>query len=184
MLLPIYVYGSSVLRQKAKDITPEYPELQTLITNMYETLDKADGVGLAAPQVGLSIRLFIVDGHLLGEDHPELIEFKRTVINPKIIEHSEEVSVYNEGCLSVPGVYADIERPISVTMEYYNEHFEKKVEKFEGFAARMVQHEYSHLDGELFIDKATPIRKKMSSGKLQEIAKGHNRAHYKTKLVK
>ncbi|HKM31686.1 MAG: peptide deformylase [Bacteroidales bacterium] len=183
MILPIYIYGSAVLRQKAKDITPDYPGLEELLKDMWETLYYADGVGLAAPQVGLSIRLFLLDGSELSEDRPELKDFKRTLINPRLLETSSETVVYQEGCLSVPNLFADIERPESVKLAYLNERFEPVEEWFYGMASRMVQHEYSHLEGELFTDLATPIRKKMLQGKLQAIAKGQVSTFYKTKIV-
>lgn len=184
MILPIYIYGSSVLREKARDITPDYPNLDKLIEDMWETLYYADGVGLAAPQVGLSIRLFMVDGSELSEDRPELMDFKRLVINPHLIETSSQTVVYQEGCLSLPKIWADIERPISVKLTYQNRHFEPVQEWFHGMAARMVQHEYAHLEGELFTDLAPAIRKKMLQSKLQAIARGEVKTFYKTKIVK
>ncbi|MFY9115874.1 MAG: peptide deformylase [Bacteroidales bacterium] len=183
MILPIYIYGSTVLRQKTQDITPDYPNLEKLMEDMWETLYFADGVGLAAPQIGLSIRLFMVDGSELSEDRPELKDFKRTIINARLLETSPETVVYQEGCLSVPKLFADIERPESVKLAYLNERFEPVEEWFHGMASRMVQHEYSHLEGELFTDLATPIRKKMLQSKLQAIAKGQVKTFYKTKIV-
>lgn len=184
MILPVYLYGSSVLRQKAQDITPDYPHLDKLIGDMWDTLYYADGVGLAAPQIGLSVRIFMVDGSELAEDRPELKDFKRLVINPRIIETSPETVVYQEGCLSLPKLWADIERPKSVKMAYLNRDFEPVEEWFHGMASRMVQHEYSHLEGELFADLAPAIRKKMLQSKLQAIARGEVKTFYKTKIVK
>jgi peptide deformylase len=183
MILPIYIYGSSVLNQKAKEISPDYPNLDKLISDMWETMYYADGVGLAAPQIGLSIRMFVVDGKDLSEDRPELKDFKRLVINPILLEESEETVVYQEGCLSVPKLYADIERPISVKLAYVNENFEHVEEWFHGMAARMVQHEFSHLKGELFVDRLPAIRKKMIHGKLRAMTLGEVKTFYKTKLV-
>ncbi|MDD3104851.1 MAG: peptide deformylase [Bacteroidales bacterium] len=183
MILPIYIYGSSVLKQKALEITPDYPNLDQLIKDMWETMYYADGVGLAAPQIGLSIRMFVVDGKDLSEDRPELKDFKRLVINPRLLEESQETVVYQEGCLSVPKLYADVERPISVKLAYLNEKFEPVEEWFHGMAARMVQHEFSHLEGELFVDRLPPIRKKMIQGKLHAMARGEVKTFYKTKIV-
>ncbi|HPW79098.1 MAG: Peptide deformylase [Bacteroidetes bacterium ADurb.Bin037] len=183
MILPIYLYGSSVLRQKAQDITSDYPNLDKLIEDMWETLYFADGVGLAAPQVGLSIRLFMVDGSELSESRPELKDFKRLIINPRLIESSGETVVYQEGCLSLPKIWADIERPVSVKLAYVNRKFEPVEEWFHGMASRMVQHEYSHLEGVLFTDLAPAIRKKMLQSKLQAIARGEVETFYKTKIV-
>lgn len=183
MILPIYVYGSAVLREKAQDITPDYPGLKQLIDDMWETMYYADGVGLAAPQVGLSIRLIVIDGKELADEDPSLKDFKRLLINPRILEVSPETCIYSEGCLSVPKLNADVERPKSVKLAYLNEDFQPVEETFDGFAARIVQHEYSHLEGVLFVDLVPAIRKKMLAGKLQEIAKGKSKTFYKTKVV-
>lgn len=182
MILPIYVYGSTVLRQKTREIDASYPELQQLIDNMFETMDNADGVGLAAPQVGLSIRLLVVDGHLLGEDQPQLATFKRVMINPVMLEESETTAQYSEGCLSIPDIHADIVRPERIKIGYYDRDFKYVEEELDGFACRMVQHEYSHLEGCMFVDLAKPIRKKMIASKLQHIAKGRAGTTYRTKL--
>lgn len=184
MKLPIYLYGSTVLRTPTQEITPQYPEFEKLIQNMFETLKYADGVGLAAPQVGLPIRVFIVDGSDLAEDYPELKDFKRVFVNPRVLEESAETCIFSEGCLSVPKIHTDVERPCSVKMAYLNERFEPMEEWFHGFGCRMVQHEYAHLEGELFIDLIPPIRKKMLESKLTAIAKGKGHFDYKTKLVK
>ena len=184
MILPIYIYGSSVLRQKAQDITPDYPNLDKLIEDMWETLYYADGVGLAAPQIGFSIRLFMVDGSELSEDRPELKDFKRLIINPQIVEVSEQTVVHQEGCLSLPKLWADIERPQSVKLAYVGRDFKPVEEWFHGMASRMVQHEYSHLEGDLFTDLAPAIRNKTLQSKLQAIARGEVKTFYKTKIVK
>ena len=154
MILPIYVYGSGVLRERAAEIDVNNTEgLKELIDNMYVTMKESDGVGIAAPQVGKSIRLLIVDGADLVEDMPELEGFKRVMINPVATWESEETAEYSEGCLSVPNIHADVVRPKSMKVKYLNENFEEKEELFEGFACRMVQHEMDHLDGHLFIDR-------------------------------
>lgn len=185
MILPIYVYGSNVLRKRAEEIDiKKETGLQKLIEDMHQTMKEADGVGIAAPQVGHSIRLAIVDGSGLEEDMPELKGFLRVMINPQIIEESEETIEYSEGCLSVPNVHADIIRPKKIKVKYLNKEYEEIVEEFDGFGCRMIQHELDHLDGHLFIDKASPIRKKMIQGKLTNIANGKGRTYYKTKLEK
>ena len=180
MVLPIYVYGAEVLRENAKEIDyASYEGLQELIANMQETMEKADGVGIAAPQVGLAIRLLIVDGAPFGEDDPELAAFRRVMINPVVLEESEETADYNEGCLSVPDIHADITRPAKIKVQYINDKGEEVTEELDGFKCRMVQHEIDHLDGKMFVDRATPIRKKMISAKLTKIAEGKVRTHYK-----
>lgn len=180
MVLPIYVYGAEVLRERAKEIDfQQYEGLQELIANMQETMEKADGVGIAAPQVGLAIRLLIVDGAPFGEDDPELAAFRRVMINPRLIEESEETAEYSEGCLSVPDIHADITRPARIKVTYTNQQGEEITEDFDGFKCRMVQHEMDHLEGKMFVDRATPIRKKMIASKLGKIADGKIRTHYK-----
>ena len=183
MILPIYVYGSGVLKKQAEEIPLDYPDLQQLITDMWETMHHADGVGLAAPQLGKPIRLFVVDGALLSDDRPELKDFKRVMINPRLVEESKTLCSYSEGCLSLPDVHVDIERPEWMVIEYTNEHLVPKSERLTGFACRMVQHEYDHLEGILFTDKASAIRKKMLQSKLQSIAKGKGKASYKTVVL-
>jgi len=183
MILPIYVYGSEVLRKRAAEIPLDYPGLQSLIADMWETMNHADGVGLAAPQLGKPIRLFVVDGACLGDDRPELKDFKRVMINPRVVEQGASLCSYSEGCLSLPDIHVDIDRPEWMVIEYVNEYLEKKVERLSGFACRMVQHEYDHLEGILFTDKASAIRKKMLQSKLQSIAKGKGKAAYRTIIV-
>lgn len=187
MILPIYLYGSPVLREVAAEVDVEKEgkeELTKLLGNLFETMKNADGCGLAAPQVGISKRILVVDGNDLVDRFPELKGFVRKMINPVVVEKSEETSEYNEGCLSIPDVDADIIRPKTITVEYIDENFELKEETFTDFASRMLQHELDHLDGIVFTDHASQIRKKMVSGKLHGIAKGCVRTHYKTKLQK
>jgi len=185
MVLPIYLYGSEVLREVAKPVDFSDKEKVTkLIEDMKETLDKSEGCGLAAPQVGVSLRLLIVDGTGMTDVYEYLKDFKRVMINPVIIEESEKKTEYSEGCLSIPGIYCDVVRPESMTVEYYNENFEKVTETFDKFACRMVQHEMSHLDGDMFVDHVAPIRKKILSKKLMNIAKGRVSARYPTKLIR
>lgn len=183
MIQTIYLYGSSVLRQVAKEADLEKKdELKALIQDLWDTLAVADGCGLAAPQIGVSLRVLIVDGTSMVDDMPYLKDFKRVMINPVVVEESAEQCEYAEGCLSVPGIYGDVLRPKKIKVEYYNENFEKVVEEFDKFGCRMVQHEMSHIDGHLFTDLLAPIRRKMVSGKLGNIAKGKIRTQYKSKI--
>lgn len=183
MILPIYLYGSEVLRRKAgpADLSDK-EKITKLVEDMKETLAKAEGCGLAAPQVGESIQVLIVDGTGMTDVYPYLENFARVMINPVIVEESEKKCVYSEGCLSIPGIYCDVTRPQSMTVEYYNGDFEKVTETFDKFACRMVQHEMSHLDGDMFVDHVAPIRKKIIAKKLNGIAKGKVFARYATKL--
>lgn len=182
MILPIYLYGSDVLRKENKEADLNDKEgLMKLIEDMKETLKVADGCGLAAPQVGVNLRVVIVDGRELTDTYDYLHDFVRVMINPVVLEESEETCEFSEGCLSVPGIYAEVRRPSSIKVEYYNENFEKIVEVFDRFACRMVQHELSHLEGNLFVDNISPIRRKMLMRKLQAISKGSVQTRYKSK---
>ncbi|HXK80686.1 MAG TPA: peptide deformylase [Bacteroidales bacterium] len=180
MKLPIYLIGHPVLRKKAVEIDKDYPNLKELIDNMFETMYDANGVGLAAPQVGVSIRLYVIDANPMSNDFPELKDFKRIFINPKIIEHSKETEAYEEGCLSIPGINEFVNRYAQVTMEYYDENWNFKTEKLVGFQAIVVQHEYDHLEGVLFTDKIALLRKRLIKAKLNAIAKGKVSCFYKT----
>ena len=183
MIQPIYLYGSEVLRRKAEPVDLADREgIRALVQDLKDTLANADGCGLAAPQIGVSKRVVIVDAAGLEENYPYLDGFRRTLINPVITAQSERLCEYNEGCLSIPGIYADVRRPDSVTVEYYNEDLEKVSETFDRFACRMIQHELSHLEGDLFTDHVVPIRRKMIGKKLQNIAHGHVAARYNTKI--
>lgn len=182
MIKPVYVYGSPVLRKVATDITPDYPNLKGLISDMFETMIHSDGIGLAAPQIGLSIRLFIIDASPLEEDHPEMKDFKRVFINAHIIERTGDQTSYNEGCLSIPNIREDVLRPSSVLIKYVDENFHPKEERFDGLAARIIQHEYDHLDGILFTDKISPIRRQLLKAKLTAITKGKVNASYRVKV--
>ena len=182
MILPIYLYGAEVLRNENKDVDLNDKEaVLKLIEDMKDTLKVADGCGLAAPQVGVNKRLVIVDGRELTDTYDYLHDFVRIMINPVVVEESEQVCEYSEGCLSVPGVYAEVTRPVKIKVEYYNENFEKVTEEFDRFACRMVQHELSHLEGNLFVDNVSPIRRKMILRKLQAISKGTVQTRYKSK---
>lgn len=182
MILPIYLYGADVLRNENKDVDLNDKEATLkLIEDMKETLKLADGCGLAAPQVGVNLNLVIVDGRDLTDTYDYLHDFFRVMINPVVLEESEDTCEYSEGCLSVPGVYAEVRRPSKIKVEYYNENFEKVVEEFDRFGCRMVQHELSHLEGNLFVDNISPIRRKMITRKLQAISKGSVQTRYKSK---
>lgn len=181
MILPIYTYGQPVLRKETEEITPEYKNLSSLIEDMFQTMYNADGVGLAAPQVGLPIRLFVIDATPMKEDFPEIDVAKRVFINPRITDTGTETVSYEEGCLSLPGIHEKVVRPADVTVHYFDENFTEHTEHFSGFFARIVQHEYDHLEGHVFSDRVSPLRRQMISGKLQNIAKGKIRASYKTK---
>jgi peptide deformylase len=183
MIRPVYIYGSPVLRKVASNISPNYPNLKELIADMYETMYHSDGIGLAAPQIGISIRLFVIDASPLEEDYEDLKGFKRTFINAEIIERSGEISLYNEGCLSLPGLREDVNRESSVLIRYVDEEFQPMEERFDGVAARIIQHEYDHLDGILFPDRLSPIRRQILKGKLQAISKGRFTANYRYKLA-
>lgn len=183
MVKPIYLYGSEVLRETAQPADLEKKEeIQELIGDLWDTLKASDGCGLAAPQIGVSLRVVVVDGDIMSDVYPYLKGFRRAFVNPVVISESEKTCEYNEGCLSVPGIYADVRRPASMEVEYYDENLEKKRETFDKFAARMVQHEFSHLDGGLFTDLLAPIRRKMLAHKLQNIAHGKIHTAYKSKI--
>lgn len=182
MILPIYLYGADVLREPARDADLNDKEyVRNLVADMKETLKSADGCGLAAPQVGVGLRVLIVDGTDLVDTYDYLKDFRRTMINPVVLEESKETVDYSEGCLSVPGIYAEVRRPARIKVEYYDENLEKVTEELDKFACRMVQHEMSHLDGTLFVDLVAPIRRKMITKKLQGIAKGKVTPRYKVK---
>jgi len=183
MIQPIYLYGSEILRKKAAPADLEKKkELTALIQDLKDTLARADGCGLAAPQIGVSQRVVIVDGDVVADTYDYLKGFRRVIINPEILEESEEKTTYSEGCLSIPNLYCDVVRPARITLRYYDETFREVTETLDKFAARMVQHELSHLDGNLFTDNVPPIRRKMIAGKLQNIAKGKVHPHYNSKL--
>ena len=171
-----------MLRRENVDVDLNDKEgIDKLIADMVDTLKVADGCGLAAPQVGINKRVVIVDGRELTDTYDYLRDFVRVMINPVVLEESEDVCEYSEGCLSVPGIYAEVVRPSKIKVEYYNENLEKVVEEFDRFACRMVQHELSHLEGNLFVDNVSPIRRKMLARKLQAISKGTVHTRYKSK---
>ena len=184
MILPIVAYGDTVLRQETEEIDKDYPDLDILIEDMFETMYAAKGVGLAAPQIGLPIRLFIIDASGFNEEgeHPELADFKRVFINPINLEENGTPWKFEEGCLSIPGIREDVSRKPDVTIEYYNEQFELIEEKISGIAARIIQHEYDHIEATLFTDRINPLRKRLIKGKLNDIAKGNIKVGYRMKF--
>jgi peptide deformylase len=183
MIYPIVVYGSPVLRKKATPVLQDYPNLMQFVSDLFETMEKSDGIGLAAPQVGRSIRIFVMDASPLADEHPEFEGFRKAFINPHIIEHSDELSTYNEGCLSLPTIREELERPSSVTISYVDENFISHEEKYDGVIARIIQHEYDHLDGILLVDHLNPLKRKMLEGKLKAISKGKVEVAYKIKTA-
>lgn len=182
MKYPVTIYGDALLRKKAKKIEKDNTELKEIIENMWETMYYSDGVGLAAPQVGMSIRLFIIDATSAAEEEPELKDFKKTFINPEIIEITGEKWIMNEGCLSLPEIREDITRQDEVRIKYFDENFVEHEETYKGFAGRVIQHEYDHLEGKLFIDYLSPLRKRLLKSKLSAITTGKVRPHYRIKV--
>ena len=181
MIYPIEIYGSPVLRRKAKNIEKDYTDLDSLIENMWETMYSSDGVGLAAPQIGKSIRLFVIDGSPMEEDDEKVKDFKKVFINAIITERTGEEKPYTEGCLSIPGIREDVLRPSKVRIEYYDKDFNFHDEWYDGIAARIIQHEYDHTDGILFTDKIAPIKKRLLKRKLISIEKGKFKVNYRFK---
>ncbi|MBL7886746.1 MAG: peptide deformylase [Flavobacterium sp.] len=190
MILPIYGYGEAVLRKVAEDITPDYPNLKELIANMYDTMYNAYGLGLAAPQIGLPIRLFILDTEPLSDsddltpaEAEQLKNFKEVFINAKMLKEEGEEWAFNEGCLSIPEVREDVYRHEQITIEYYDANFNKKTATYNGLIARVIQHEYDHIEGILFTDKIALLKKTLIKKKLQNIMEGKFRPDYRMKLA-
>ena len=190
MIVPIFGYGEPVLRKIGEVITPDYPNLKEIISNMYDTMYNACGVGLAAPQVGLAIRLFIINTEpfsdsddLTKEEQEQLKEFKRTFINAKMLKEEGEEWSFNEGCLSIPDVREDVFRNETITIEYCDEDFITKTEVFDGLIARVIQHEYDHIEGILFTDKISSLKKTLIKKKLQNIMEGKARPDYRMKFA-
>lgn len=189
MILPITAYGDPVLRKVGKDISQDYPDLDVLIENMYDTMYNAYGVGLAAPQIGLAIRLFVIDATPFAEDEDLtaqeqefLAGLKKVFINPKIIEESGEQWSFNEGCLSIPDIREDISRCDRIKIQYMDQQFNEVVEEYDGLAARVIQHEYDHIEGILFTDKLSSLKKRLLKGKLGNISKGKIKVDYRMKF--
>lgn len=184
MILPVFAYGQPVLKKKALDITSEYEGLTTLIENMWETMYAASGVGIAAPQIGLAIRLFVIDSIQIMADDKKDEGIKKVFINAQIIEETGDLWAYEEGCLSIPDIRGDVERPQKVRIQYYDENFKKHDEIYEGINARVIQHEYDHIEGILFVEKLKPLKKKLIQRKLNDIKAGKVNADYKIKFVR
>jgi peptide deformylase len=184
MIRPVQIYGSPILRKVAENITPNYPEIKQLIEDMFETMHHSDGIGLAAPQIGLSIRLIVIDASPLEEDDPKMKDFKKVFINAKIVERFGEKKIYKEGCLSIPKLHEEVEREEKIRIQYLDENFQSHEEVFDGLPARILQHEYDHLEGVLFTDRVSPLRRRLLGGKLLGISKGKFDVDYKYKLAK
>lgn len=183
MLLPIYAYGQPVLKKKALPISKDYPELPALIQNMWDTMYHASGVGLAAPQIGLGIRLFVVDTQQMMKDEERSSGIKSVFINPEIIEESGKSWSYEEGCLSIPNIRGDVERLENIKIKYLDGDFIEHETDFDGINARVIQHEYDHLEGKLFVEKLSPLKKKLIQRKLENIKKGKVAAEYRLKFA-
>jgi peptide deformylase len=182
MTYPIVVYGHPVLRKIAAEINDDYSGLNQLIEDLFETMYNSEGLGLAAPQIGKSIRIFVIDGKPAAEDEPSLADFKKAFINPHISEKCGELQPMNEGCLSIPNLREEVMRESHIRISYFDENWEFHDEVFDGYKARIIQHEYDHLDGILFTDKINPLRRRLLKGKLTAISKGQFEASYKTIL--
>lgn len=185
MVLPIYTYGQPVLRKVAEEIDADYPQLAELIQNMWDTLARSEGIGLAAPQVGLSIRLVVIDLDVISEDMPQYKGFKRVFINPYIEEYDDsETDISEEGCLSLPGIHEKVRRPTRIRLSWQDEEWKEHDEWIDGYLARVVQHEVDHLEGEVFTDHLKGLRKQMVKASLNDLLKGRFSCSYKVKLRK
>ena len=184
MVLPIYIYGHPVLRKVAEDIPANYPDLQRLIADMWDTLAESEGIGLAAPQVGKSIRVVIIDLDVLSEDMPEYKDFRHVFINPHIVEYDDsKTESLEEGCLSLPGIHEKVTRPTRIRVQWLDEEMKPHDEWVEGYLTRVMQHEFDHLEGKVFADRLTPLRKQLIKNKLRALTQGRYRCGYKTKSV-
>ncbi len=182
MIYPIVIYGAPALRERCEEVPENFPDLKKLTEDMFATMYEAEGVGLAAPQIGKNLRLFVVDCSPWADEDPRLKDFRRAFVNPEIYERSEREDLFNEGCLSLPGLHEDVSRPVAVRIRYMDENFEQHDESFDGYAARVIQHEYDHLDGKVFTDRLTPLRRNLIRSKLLNFTKGKFRASYRTRL--
>lgn len=182
MKLPVYIYGNKILEKSGELVTKDYPELSVLIENMFETMYAASGIGLAAHQIGLPLRLFVIDITNYKEGDTNLKEFKKVFINSEIIEEGEEITSVEEGCLSVPGIHFNVKRPSKIKLKYFDGNFVEHEEWFDGLAARCIQHEHDHTQGILFTKKTSALSRQLSSSKLKNIEKGNFSANYKYKM--
>ncbi|WP_273370777.1 peptide deformylase [Alistipes megaguti] len=181
MIYPIVIYGDEVLRKACAPVTPETLDVKKFEEDMFLTLDEAGGVGLAAPQVGKNLRFFVVDCTPWAEEDPSCADYKRAFVNAEIYEYSEETKIYNEGCLSFPGIYADVQRSLRIRMRYQDTDFVEYDEEFTGLKAWVIQHEYDHIQGKVFTDRISPLRRQLLKSKLLNLAKGKFRCAYKTR---
>jgi peptide deformylase len=184
MVLPVYIYGSPVLRKVAREVEQNENGLDQFIQNLWDTMHHSDGIGLAAPQIGKSLQIFVVDGTPLENDDPSLKDFKMTFINPEIVERFGDDKTYEEGCLSIPEIREEIVRPEKIVIRYYDADFNFHEDEFGGFGARIIQHEYDHLQGILFTDRVAPLKKRILKGKLNAISKGKFDVKYKVRVAK
>ena len=185
MILPIYIYGQPVLRKMCEDITADYPDLKQLIADMWETLAESEGIGLAAPQIGKAIRLSVIDLRPLADDMPEYKDFHQVFINPHIVEYDDaNTDTSEEGCLSLPAIHEKVIRPTRIRVEWDDEGFVHHDEWIEGYLARVMQHEFDHLDGKMFIDRISPLRRQLIKSKLKALTQGRYRCGYRTKAVR
>ncbi|MBO4821213.1 MAG: peptide deformylase [Prevotella sp.] len=184
MILPIYIYGQNVLRKVAQDIPADFPDLEKFVADMYDTLANSEGIGLAAPQVGKDIRVVVIDLDVLGEDYPEYKGYRKTFINPHIVEYDEsETDTMEEGCLSLPGIHEKVTRPTRIKVTYEDTDRNAHEEWVDGYLARVMQHEFDHLDGKVFVDRISPFRKTMIKSKLKALTQGRYSCGYRTKAA-
>ncbi len=185
MVLPIYIYGQPVLRKVAEDIPADYPQLDEFLRDMWDTLAESEGIGLAAPQVGRSVRVVVIDLDPLSDDMPEYKDFRRAYINAHIVEYDDsETSSSEEGCLSLPAIHEKVVRPTRIRVQWLDEQLQPHDEWIEGYLARVMQHEFDHLDGKVFTDRISPLRKQLIKSKLKALLQGRYRCGYKTKAAK
>ena len=185
MVLPIYIYGQPVLRKVAEDIPADYPQLDEFLRDMWDTLAESEGIGLAAPQVGRSVRVVVIDLDPLSDDMPEYKDFRRAYINAHIVEYDDsETSSSEEGCLSLPAIHEKVVRPTRIRVQWLDEQLQPHDEWIEGYLARVMQHEFDHLDGKVFTDRISPLRKQLIKSKLKALLQGRDRCGYKTKAAK
>lgn len=184
MILPIYIYGQPVLRKVAEDIPADMPGLEELIQDMFETLTESEGVGLAAPQVGKAIRVVVIDLDVISDDLPEYKGFRKAFINPHIVEYDDaKTDTMEEGCLSLPAIHENVTRPTRIHVRYLDDQLQEHDEWVEGYLARVMQHEFDHLDGKVFIDRISPLRKQLIKNKLRAVQQGRFRCGYRTKVA-
>jgi peptide deformylase len=181
MIYPVFLYGSPVLRKVATDVPEDHPGLDELIDSMFETMYHSEGLGLAAPQIGLSLRIFVIDASPLAEDDPSLKDFRKVFINPRVLSYEGSITKYNEGCLSIPDIREDVDREEKILVRYCDRDFRYREEYFGGLPARIIQHEYDHLEGRLFTDLISPLKKRLLKRKLVSISKGQVDVKYRVK---